>query len=157
MPLCPRAQRCDRATAAGFEPAELVQSTRDIGLSNPIRVEPGRDGRYELIQGWRRLTANHQLLKDTAMRKAWTAFTRELPRGAMRWNSSIAAWSMKTWPARTSRLQEWRIWPCVFLLDPHTAEHDPDSVMAIPFMFSGYQKRSYIRTSSAWSRSSARH
>lgn len=114
MPLCPRAQRCDRATATGLEPAELVQSTSDIDLSNPVRVQPRRDGRYELIQGWRRLTAYHQLLKDTAMRKAWTAFTRELPRGVMRWNNSIVASSMKTWPARTSRLQKWRIWRCIF-------------------------------------------
>lgn len=70
MPLCPRAQRCDRATVTGLEPAELVQSTSDIDLSKRIRVQPCRDGRYELIQGWRRLTAFHQLLKDTAMRKA---------------------------------------------------------------------------------------
>lgn len=32
-----------------------------------------------------------------------------------------------------------------FLMDPHTAEHDPDSVMAILFKLPGYQKRSYIR------------
>lgn len=67
-----------------------MQSIRDIDLLNPIRVEPGRYGRYELIQGGRRLTAYHQLLTDTEIRKAWTALTRELTHGAMRWNSSIA-------------------------------------------------------------------
>lgn len=38
-----------RAPAADFELAEPVQSIRDIGPSNPIRVEPARAGSYELI------------------------------------------------------------------------------------------------------------
>lgn len=39
---------------------ELKASIRDIGLSNPIRVEMN-SGRYELIQGFRRLTAYREL------------------------------------------------------------------------------------------------
>lgn len=101
-----------------------MQSIRYISPSNPIRVQPSRNGRYKPIQAWRRLTAYHQLLTDTVVRKGWTALTRDLPRGVMRSNSSIAA----------------------FLIDPLDAEHDPDSVMAILIKLSGYQKRRYTRT-----------
>ncbi|MEM6386098.1 MAG: ParB N-terminal domain-containing protein [Pseudomonadota bacterium] len=52
----------DRLTAADdAELEELVTSIRDIGLSNPIRVVAGPDGAYELVQGFRRLTAYRQL------------------------------------------------------------------------------------------------
>ncbi|WP_237168344.1 ParB N-terminal domain-containing protein [Paracoccus shandongensis] len=157
MPLCPRAQCCDRATAAGFKLAELVQSIRDIGLSNPIRVEPGREGRYELIQGWRRLTAYRKLLKNTAMRKAGTAFTRASPRGAMRWNSSIAARSITTWSAKTSRLQKWRIWRCIFrwtCIPPNTI---PTASWRSCSSSKAIRSAAIFATSSAWSRLSARY
>ncbi|MEM6549218.1 MAG: ParB N-terminal domain-containing protein [Pseudomonadota bacterium] len=45
--------------------AELKASILDVGLSNPIRVEAAVGGRYELIQGWRRLQAYHALHVET--------------------------------------------------------------------------------------------
>ena len=51
----------DRATAPDMELEELKDSIRAIGLSNPIRVEPRPDGRYELVQGMRRLSAFREL------------------------------------------------------------------------------------------------
>ena len=47
----------DRKTGDDEDLPELVASIRDVGLSNPIRVEERADGRYELIQGYRRMTA----------------------------------------------------------------------------------------------------
>ena len=44
----------DRTKGDDFELAELVTSIRDIGLFNPIRLERRDDGKYELIQGYRR-------------------------------------------------------------------------------------------------------
>ncbi|MCB4457979.1 ParB/RepB/Spo0J family partition protein [Leisingera sp. McT4-56] len=44
---------------------ELKASIKSIGLSNPIRVEENEDGSYELIQGYRRLRAYLELLRET--------------------------------------------------------------------------------------------
>lgn len=47
----------DRKPGEDEELGELKESIRDVGLSNPIRVEARADGRFELIQGMRRLMA----------------------------------------------------------------------------------------------------
>ena len=36
-----------------------------MGLSNPIRLEARADGRFELVQGYRRLSAYRELLDET--------------------------------------------------------------------------------------------
>ena len=54
----------DRSANVDPELAELKQSIRSIGLSNPIRVEQTDDG-YELIQGYRRLAAFRELADET--------------------------------------------------------------------------------------------
>ncbi|MEW9921739.1 ParB/RepB/Spo0J family partition protein [Marimonas sp. MJW-29] len=54
----------DRKPGRDPEIDELKQSIREIGLSNPIRVEPVGDT-YELIQGFRRFTAYCELFEET--------------------------------------------------------------------------------------------
>ncbi|MEL6466490.1 MAG: ParB N-terminal domain-containing protein [Pseudomonadota bacterium] len=54
----------DRSTRRDPELEELKTSIRDLGLSNPIQVEDTGDG-YELIQGFRRLSAYKALHKET--------------------------------------------------------------------------------------------
>lgn len=54
----------DRKAGRDGEIDELKASIRAIGLSNPIRVEVV-DGGYELIQGYRRLTAYRELYDET--------------------------------------------------------------------------------------------
>ena len=54
----------DRAPGRDAEIDELKHSIKDIGLSNPIRVEPVGDA-YELIQGFRRFTAYQELFAET--------------------------------------------------------------------------------------------
>lgn len=54
----------DRADGRDDEIDELKRSIKDIGLSNPIRVEVVGDA-YELIQGYRRFTAYQELLAET--------------------------------------------------------------------------------------------
>ena len=55
----------DRNPAADLELDELKASLRELGLSNPIRVEEAPGGDYELIEGYRRLTAFRELLVET--------------------------------------------------------------------------------------------
>ncbi len=54
----------DRSANADFDLSELKDSIKAVGLSNPIRVEQTADG-FELIQGYRRLTAFRQLAEET--------------------------------------------------------------------------------------------
>lgn len=54
----------DRSAKRDPELDELKTSIRAIGLSNPIRVEQGADG-YELVQGFRRLSAYRELFAET--------------------------------------------------------------------------------------------
>jgi len=55
----------DRAPLRDAEIDELKTSILAIGLSNPILVEERADGKYELVQGWRRLTAFRELYTQT--------------------------------------------------------------------------------------------
>lgn len=54
----------DRSDKRDPDLEELKTSIQDVGLSNPIRVEQTKDG-YQLIQGFRRLSAFRELLVDT--------------------------------------------------------------------------------------------
>lgn len=55
----------DRSASGDVDLADLKASLRDVGLSNPIRVEPSTGGRFELIEGMRRLSAYRELLVET--------------------------------------------------------------------------------------------
>jgi ParB family chromosome partitioning protein len=55
----------DRTQRHDPEVDDLKASLRVVGLSNPIRVEKLPDGGYELVEGWRRLTAFRALLAET--------------------------------------------------------------------------------------------
>lgn len=54
----------DRSSKIDPELAELKESIQAVGLSNPIRVEQTETG-YELIQGFRRLSAFRALAEET--------------------------------------------------------------------------------------------
>lgn len=55
----------DRTQRRDPEVDDLMTSLRAVGLSNPIRVERLPEGGYELVEGWRRLTAFRALLAET--------------------------------------------------------------------------------------------
>lgn len=55
----------DRTQRRDPEVEDLKASLRVVGLSNPIRVEKLPEGGYELIEGWRRLTAFRALHAET--------------------------------------------------------------------------------------------
>ncbi len=55
----------DRKSGRDVDLDELKASIRDVGLSNPIRVEALGDGQFELIQGYRRLMAFRELFQET--------------------------------------------------------------------------------------------
>lgn len=55
----------DRSRRLDPQIDDLKASIQAIGLSNPILVEPDGHGGYELIQGWRRVSAYRSLLEET--------------------------------------------------------------------------------------------
>jgi ParB family chromosome partitioning protein len=55
----------DRNTRVEVDVSDLKTSLQTVGLSNPIRVEADAHGNYELVEGWRRMTAYRQLLDET--------------------------------------------------------------------------------------------
>ncbi|MER2508977.1 ParB N-terminal domain-containing protein [Amaricoccus sp.] len=134
----------DRIKGEDLELTELKASIRDIGLSNPIRVEPAGQGRYELVQGLRRLSAYRELLAETkdpryALIPAGLMtdaggldqlYRRMVDENLVRKDVSFTEMA---WLARD------------YARDPRTECDDPDKAVAILFQSAGYQKRSYIR------------
>lgn len=135
----------DRTPAADPELAELTSSIRDIGLSNPIRVEPGQGGRYELIQGWRRLNAYRQLLEETGDTDRWG----RIPAGIAARGDALESLYRRMVDENLVRkdlsFAEMAQLALHYAMDPETAETDPEKAVAALFKSAGYQKRSYIR------------
>lgn len=135
----------DRRPVADFEMAELVASIREIGLSNPIRVEPAANGRYELIQGWRRLSAYRQLLDETGDAETWG----RIPAGIAARGDALEDLYRRMVDENLVRkdisFAEMAQLALHYAMDPLIAEHDPEKAVAILFKSAGYQKRSYIR------------
>lgn len=135
----------DRAQGDDFELTELVASIRDIGLSNPIRVEARDDGKYELIQGFRRLSAYRVLLAETGDVERWGA----IPAGILPRGEDLDGLYRRMVDENLVRkdisFAEMAVLALNYARDPMTAENDPDKAVALLFQSAGYQKRSYIR------------
>lgn len=135
-----------RDRAPGFDPEleELKQSIQAVGLSNPIRVEPREDGRYELIQGFRRLSAYRALLEETGD-DTWA----HIPAAITPQGDSLEALYRRMVDENMVRkdisFAEMAKLAVDYAADPATAESDPDKAVAVLFKSAGYQKRSYIR------------
>lgn len=135
----------DRAKGDDLELVELVDSIRDVGLSNPIRVEQRADGRYELIQGYRRLSAYKALLEETGDAETWG----RIPAGILPRGEDLESLYRRMVDENLVRkdisFAEMARLALSYASDPGTKEHDPDRVVAELFQSAGYQKRSYIR------------
>ena len=134
----------DRAPGPDPDLPELVASIRDTGLSNPIRVEERDDGRYELIQGWRRLAAYRVLLDETGD-AVWAAIPAGiLPRG----EGIVASYRRmidENLVRRDLSFAEMAEVARRFAADPGTGIADSGKAVGVLFASAGYQKRSYIR------------
>lgn len=134
----------DRMRGDDLELAELKASIRDIGLSNPVRVEPKGEGRYELVQGLRRLTAFRELLAETG-----DARYAAIPAGLMTDAEGIDQLYRRMVDENLVRkdvsFAEMAALARDYARDPGTACDDADKAVSILFQSAGYQKRSYIR------------
>ena len=134
----------DRAKGDDYELTELVTSIREVGLSNPIRLEIREDGRYELIQGYRRLSAYKALLEETGD-EVWAS----IPAGILPRGEGIEMLYRRMVDENLVRKDisfgEMAALALNYARDPSTSENDPEKAVAQLFQSAGYQKRSYIR------------
>ena len=136
-----------RDRAPGLDPdlAELITSIRETGLSNPIRVEEREDGRFELIQGMRRLAAFRRLWQETGDEQ-WSA----IPAGVLPRGEGIAALYRRMVDENVVRrdlsFAEMAEVARRFARDPATDVRDAGEAVGVLFASSSYQKRSYIRS-----------
>ncbi|MCO8146072.1 ParB/RepB/Spo0J family partition protein [Rhodovulum tesquicola] len=136
----------DRKTGPDAELAELKSSIAELGLSNPIRLERRDDGRFELIQGYRRLSAYRELLEETGEAERYAT----IPAAVSHPGDDLEALYRKMVDENLVRkdisFAEMAMLALDYASDPGTAVSDPEKAVAVLFRSAGYQKRSYIRT-----------
>lgn len=128
---------------------ELKASIREIGLSNPIRVERvpsetgGHDG-YELIQGLRRLTAFRALLTETGDEK-WSTIPATLVQPGESMEGLYRRMVDENLVRKDVSFAEMAMLAEAYAADPETEAEDADAAVKTLFKSANYQKRSYIR------------
>ncbi len=136
----------DRNKGPDSELAELKASITELGLSNPIRLEARADGSYELIQGYRRLTAYRELLDETGDADRYGT----IPAAVSQPGDDLEALYRKMVDENLVRkdisFAEMAMLALDYARDPGTTVNDPEKAVAVLFKSAGYQKRSYIRT-----------
>lgn len=122
---------------------ELKLSIQDIGLSNPIRVERRTDGRFELIQGMRRLTAYRALQAQTG-----EARFAKIPAGisgSAETPDSYRRMVDENLIRKDISFAEMGALALSYAADPLNDCPDVDKAVAALFKSASYTKRSYIR------------
>ncbi len=136
----------DRMNGVDDDLDELIDSIREIGLSNPIRVQKRPDGCFELVQGYRRLEAYKALLGDLGGREAYST----IPAAVIVEEEALEVLYRKMVDENLVRkdisFAEMASLAIKYAKDATTECNDPDKAVAILFKSAGYQKRSYIRS-----------
>lgn len=134
----------DRSRIDAPDLDELKTSIRDIGLSNPIRVEKDPVGGFQLVQGLRRLKAYEELYEETSDERF-----KRIPAGLFVADDEIETTYRKMVDENLVRADisfaEMAKLAMAFAVDPRTGCSDVDEAVAVLFKSAGYQKRSYIR------------
>ena len=134
----------DRKPGPDVDLPELITSIRDVGLSNPIRVEERDDGKYELVQGHRRLSAYRALLASDG--DAWA----EIPAGILPRGEGVAGLYRRMVDENLIRkdlsFAEMALTAQAYAADPDTKPMNVDDAVAELFQSANYQRRTYIRS-----------
>jgi ParB family transcriptional regulator, chromosome partitioning protein len=136
----------DRKKGPDFELAELKASVAELGLSNPIQLEARADGRFELIQGYRRLAAYRALLEETGDQSRFAAIPAAVTQPGVNLEALYRKMVDENLVRKDISFAEMAMLAIDYARDPGTAVIEPEKAVAILFKSAGYQKRSYIRT-----------
>ncbi|MCG7625394.1 ParB/RepB/Spo0J family partition protein [Epibacterium sp. Ofav1-8] len=133
----------DRSAKIDPELAELKESIRTIGLSNPIRVEEDGDG-YQLVQGFRRMSAYRELLQETGDEEF-----AAIPAGLVARGETLQGLYRRMVDENLVRrdisFAEMAQLAVSYCEDPETEAPDLDAAVATLYASAGRQKRVYIR------------
>lgn len=134
----------DRSTTHDPELDELKTSIRTVGLSNPIRVEADGAGGFELIQGFRRLSAYKEIYAETGDEKF-----ASIPAGVIASGETLESLYRKMVDENLVRrdisFAEMAMLARSYLLDEQTTATSIDQAIATLFQSAGRQKRIYVR------------
>lgn len=133
----------DRKPGPDPELDELKASIQDIGLSNPIRVERRADGRFDLIQGMRRLSAYRALHEETG-----EGIFATIPAGISdpaKLDDSYRRMVDENLIRKDISFAEMGALARAYAEDPANDCADVDKAVTILFKSASYTKRSYIR------------
>ncbi|MFV1463710.1 MULTISPECIES: ParB/RepB/Spo0J family partition protein [unclassified Phaeobacter] len=133
----------DRAVNRDPELEELKESIRDLGLSNPIRVEEDGEG-YQLVQGFRRLSAYRALYEETGEEQF-----RLIPAGLVARGETLQGLYRRMVDENLVRrdisFAEMAQLALSYSQDPETDSDSVEDSVALLYASAGRQKRSYIR------------
>ena len=137
----------DRIPGEDLELESLVTSIKDLGLSNPIRVLERPDGTgYELVQGYRRLSA-YKALAEAEKGQGGHA---TIPALILPGEADIAGLYRRMVDENVIRkdlsFAEMAHAAQNYAADPATEANDVNSAVAALFQSAAYSKRSYIRS-----------
>lgn len=134
----------DRSARVDADLEDLKASIKALGLSNPIRVEQVGDGRYELVQGWRRLSAYRALFEETGD----PAYAR-IPAGLMAKGETLDSLYRRMVDENMVRKDiswaEMANLARAYTQDDATGCRDLDQAVNLLFATANPQKRSYVR------------
>ncbi|UWQ16029.1 ParB N-terminal domain-containing protein (plasmid) [Aliiroseovarius sp. M344] len=134
----------DRKQGRDEDLDELKASIRDVGLSNPIRVEQVGEGVFELVQGFRRLSAFQELFDETGDER----FAR-IPAGLMAHGEELELLYRRMVDENLVRrdisFAEMAELARGYVADPETSAQDADQALTALFGSVSRQKRSYIK------------
>ena len=134
----------DRSVAVDPDLEELKASIREIGLSNPIRVEETEPGRYQLVQGFRRLSAYRALFEETGDE----SYAR-IPAGLIARGETLQGLYRRMVDENLVRrdisFAEMAQLALSYARDPETVGNTVEEAVGHLYASAGRQKRSYIR------------
>ncbi len=133
----------DRSQSRDPELDELVESIRNLGLSNPIRVEQDGDG-YQLVQGFRRLSAYRALYEETG-----DALFASIPAGLVAHGETLQGLYRRMVDENLVRrdisFAEMAQLALSYMQDDGTDAATLEQAIGTLYASTGRQKRSYVR------------
>ncbi|WP_293576435.1 ParB N-terminal domain-containing protein [Phaeobacter sp.] len=133
----------DRSVTRDPDLEELKASIKELGLSNPIRVEEDGDG-YQLVQGFRRLSAYQALYAETGD-ETFAAIPAGLVARGETLQGLYRRMVDENLVRRDISFAEMAQLAVSYAVDPETDCTNVEDAVAVLYASAGRQKRSYVR------------